>query len=514
LKIGQMKENGMIATALTATAILCGLALRWVHLGGQSLWNDEGDTALASQVSPAHVVSFSRSLTYPPLYPLLQYYWGLLFGNSESALRGVSALSGTLSIPVFYLLAKKILQDRMAVALAMWLFAFSIMQVWYSREARFYELASLFALVSLYALVLFLERQSVTLFAIIVLSSTASLYTHNMMFFYFLALNVTWLTYPSTRTLMRRVKEVLLADVVAAILYLPWLPSLLAQITRVQAGFWAPKPRVPNLFWTFALVAGIYLDYLKPLVSRLLDLSSHVAWGYVLVGVSLLSAALVAGGLWRVPPADRNRNISLLLYCFLPVMVVFAVSLVTKPVYIDRVFVISSAVAPIILAYPLAAQKGRRRRIMYGLLEIAVGVVVTFSLFGYLRYQQKEDWRGATASLLNIPVENRLIVFVPASGKVMFDYYSQRFGAASTGPSTMRGDNVSAVELAVESRKYSEIDAVLYEESLLKNKLAFDYLSRVCVPLEERRFYQVRFVRFMMPSDPPQALKLADGRKP
>jgi hypothetical protein len=195
-------------------------------------------------------------------------------------------------------------------------------------------------------------------------------------------------------------------------------------------------------------------------------------------------------------------------------MLVFAVSLVIKSVYIDRVFVISSAVAPIILAYPLAAQKGRRRRIMYGLLEIAVGVVVTFSLFGYLRYQQKEDWRGATASLLNIPVENRLIVFVPASGKVMFDYYSQRFGAASPGTSTMRGDNVSAVELAVESKKYSEIDAVLYEESLLKNKLAFDYLSRVCVPLEERRFYQVRFVRFMMPSDPPQALKLADGRKP
>ena len=80
---------------------------------------------------------------------------------------------------------------------------------------------------------------------------------------------------------------------VAAVLYLPWLPSLLAQITRVQAGFWVPKPRVPNLFWTFTLVAGFDLDYLKPLVSRLLDLSSHVAWGYVLVGVSLLTAAEV-----------------------------------------------------------------------------------------------------------------------------------------------------------------------------------------------------------------------------
>jgi Dolichyl-phosphate-mannose-protein mannosyltransferase len=48
---------------------------------------------------------------------------GVLFGNSEYALRALSAFFGTLSLPVFYFLAKKVLRDSMAVALAMWLFA-------------------------------------------------------------------------------------------------------------------------------------------------------------------------------------------------------------------------------------------------------------------------------------------------------------------------------------------------------------------------------------------------------
>jgi uncharacterized membrane protein len=207
---------------LTALAVLSALVLRWFHLGQVSLWWDEGFTFWASSLSPADVVRFARSDNQPPLYYLLQHYWGILFGNSEFALRGLSAFFGTLSLPVFYLLAKKVLKDSMAVALAMWLFAFSMKQVWYSREARAYEVASFFALVSLYGLVLFLEKRSAASFATIVLSIAASLYMHNMMFFYLLALNVIWLIYPAERALAQRMRELLLADILAGVLYLPW----------------------------------------------------------------------------------------------------------------------------------------------------------------------------------------------------------------------------------------------------------------------------------------------------
>src|SRR3984893_621977 len=303
----RFRARAAIATGLTALAVLSALVLRWFHLGQVSLWWDEGFTFWASSLSPSDVVRFARSDNQPPLYYLLQHYWGILFGNSEYALRGLSAFFGTLSLPVFYLLAKKVLKDSMAVVLATWLFAFSMKQVWYSREARTYELASFLALVALYALVLFLERRSAASFATIVLAATASLYSHNMMFFYLLALNVTWLIYPSERSWAERAKELQLADVLAGVLYLPWVPSLLAQIAYVHQGFWVPKPTVSTLFQTLSLIAGFYPDYLTAVAARFSPLSSNAAWVCVLTGVSLLCAALVAGGFWRVSRADRSR---------------------------------------------------------------------------------------------------------------------------------------------------------------------------------------------------------------
>jgi mannosyltransferase len=505
---------GVIATVLTTAAVLSAVGLRWFHLGKLSLWWDEGFTAWQSGLSPAELLRFARSDTYPPLYFFLQRYWAALFGNSEYALRALSALFGTLSVPVFYLLAKKVLRDSLAVALAMWLFAFSMMQVWYSREARSYELASFLALVSLYALVLFLERRSLLLFASIVLSVAASLYMHNMMFFYLLALNVTWLIYPSERTSAERLKELLLADILAGVLFLPWASSLLTQIATVGGHlWWVSRPTVSNLVQTLSIIAGFDIQYLSWLPSRLMPLSEQTAWVWVVAGTGFLCAALVGGGFWRVPKADSNRNLSLLLYCLLPIVVVFVLSQKGQPLYIERVFTASSVVAPIVLAYPLALQRGAKGGMLYGFLGIVLAATTALSAFGFLRYQEKENWRDATNSLLRIPEGNRLIVFVPPAGQILFDYYSQRSPATDRGlakiglpasfripapPARITGpSDLNGLKLAVESRKYSEIDLVLAHENMTDPRgLALDCMNGTFVRYEEQRFYGVRIVRF------------------
>ncbi len=183
-------------------------------------------------------------------------------------------------------------------------------------------------------------------------------------------------------------------------------------------------------------------------------------------------------------------------------------------VFIDRVFVDSSAVVPIVFAYPLALQKGPKGRILYGFLGIVLGATTALSGFGYLRYQEKEDWRGATSSLLRIPERNRLIVFAPKSGEILFDYYARRSpaiapGVAKTGlpesfherfpPQKGRiadASDTNRLKLAVESKKYSEIDLVLYHDP---HELVLDYLNRVFVRQEEQRFHGVRIVRFLAP---------------
>src|SRR5215469_7093726 len=510
-----------IATGVTAVAVLCAVALRWFNLAGQSLYVDEGQTNFAANLSPAKIIRFAQSTDHPPLYFLLEHYWIRLFGNSESALRAMSALFGTLSLPVFYLLAKKVLKDSMAVALAMWLFAFSMAQIWYSREARSYEMASFLAVVSLYALVLFLERPSTTLFATSVLAAVASLYSHNMMLFYVFALNVVWLTYPSERTWTRRLRELLLADVLIGALYLPWLPSLSKQasVDIVQKMFWATRPTVRNLFATLSFIAGLNRTYLGWLPSRLLSQPPAAAGLLVDWAIALLCSILLACGLSRLPKADRKRSGSLLLFGLVPIFAVFVFSQITTPLFIDRIFTNSSVVFPIVFAFPLTVRTGRKEHVLYGVLSFVLALVTSLSAFGYLRYQQKPDWRDAISSLLRIPERKRLLVFIPRMGEPLFDYYIQKSPAGSQELAKFalpvsyvesfpppRGGQIHAADLnrlkhAVEAGKYPEIDLLLSgERHDDPNETVAGYLSQVYVPVGEERFYGVRFLRFVAPS--------------
>src|SRR5947209_117989 len=200
-----------IAAAWTIAAVLAGGLVRWLTLGKQSLWWDEGFSLWASRLRPAEIVRYAQSSDTPPLYFLIQHYWNAVFGDSEYALRALSAFFGTLSMVVFYFLVKKLLKDSMAIAVAMWLFAGSMMQIWYSQEARFYAMLTFLMLVGLYSLILFLERRSAISFGVIVSCFVISLYTHNMVVFYVFALNAVWLIYPSERTFTQRIREAFLA---------------------------------------------------------------------------------------------------------------------------------------------------------------------------------------------------------------------------------------------------------------------------------------------------------------
>ena len=514
----------MIAFGVVSFAVLCGVFFRWYHLASQSIWFDEGFTAFAASLSPRNVVRYAQSTDAPPLYFLLEHYWVAIFGNSEAGLRSSSALVGTLSIPVFYGLARKVLKDGMAVALAMWLFAFSIMQVWFSREARTYELASFVALVGLYALILFLERRTWLLFATIVLSIAFSLYLHNMLFFYLLGLNVLWITYPSDRPWIRRLWEVVSADALAVIAYLPWVPSLWHQVATqvVHKGFWASRPTAEVFFRTLSVLAGFSLDYLFALGTRFMPLAPRAIWIGVLSTVALLCSAMIAGGFLRAPAAWKRKNIALLSYGLIPVLAIFAFSRISTPLFTERIFTNTSMILPIVFALPLAVRRRGSERILYGILAVVLAVTTALSLIGYLRYQQKEDWRSATASVLAIPNSNKLVVFVARSGEILFDYYINHFSGAgphlakmglpigyseSFPPPRVEAPieslaDFTKLKVAVDSGRYSEIDLVLSHEIYDDpHESVLDYLSRSFGRQEDKQFYGVRVIRFFAPSN-------------
>ena len=93
---------------------------------------------------------------HPPLYHVLVHFWMAAFGQTEVAVRSFSVLVGVAAIPVAYWAGSRIF-DRRTGLIASMLVALSPFQIWYSQEARMYELLFLAGLLSTAFLVLSLR---------------------------------------------------------------------------------------------------------------------------------------------------------------------------------------------------------------------------------------------------------------------------------------------------------------------------------------------------------------------
>lgn len=140
---------------------LAGATLRFATLGRQSYWYDELATVAVLRHSfggMLHAVATREATPY--LYYVLAWPWTRLFGLHETALRSLSALAGTLTIPATYAAGRAFVSRRAGVIAAA-LVAFNPFLVWYSQEARAYALLVLFAALSL----VFLARRNLVWWA-------------------------------------------------------------------------------------------------------------------------------------------------------------------------------------------------------------------------------------------------------------------------------------------------------------------------------------------------------------
>ncbi len=131
---------------MVALTILAGL-LRFSTLGTQSFWSDEAVTVTLLRADFRDMLALiPDSESTPPLYYVLAWPWTRLVGADELGLRSLSALAGTLTVPLAAAAAWSLVSKRAAVITAA-LVAVNPLLVWYSQEARAYSL-----LVSLVAL--------------------------------------------------------------------------------------------------------------------------------------------------------------------------------------------------------------------------------------------------------------------------------------------------------------------------------------------------------------------------
>jgi hypothetical protein len=124
-------------------------ALRLLRLDFQPLWGDEGWSLYFATLDLPHMLALTAEDIHPPFYYALLHLWIGLAGSTPVAVRLFSVGVGTLTVPLLFLVGRRLFGPSPA-ALAAFILALAPFHVYYSQEVRMYGLVTLLGLASTY----------------------------------------------------------------------------------------------------------------------------------------------------------------------------------------------------------------------------------------------------------------------------------------------------------------------------------------------------------------------------
>lgn len=405
-----------------ATATLVAFVARVWALGDASLWYDEGYSVIAAARSlPGLFSTIVPADNNPPLHYLFLALAIRLFGMGEFAVRFVSLIPGVLMVPLAYVTAAEVLHGhpgrRTASAVAgvsaAALVSLSPYLIFYAQEARMYSQLALFALLALWTL-LWATRPGahtprdpwpwLAHGAAIALM----LYSH-----YAGVLLLPALAAYALLVGGRAFGRWLLAAVFGLLLWLPWLPSALAQVRRFGT--------VPEYF-PAQLQFG---DVLGQIVTRFLGVAS-MPLAFSLAGALLVAALLAVVSLWRTDAALARRITLLVLAAALPMLLTAGLATVV-PKFVPRYAIVATpallVTAPVVLV-ALLWNRHPAGRVVYGGL---VALALLASLGGAWQaartpFLGKDDVRGVARYITERAKPEQAVLHVRNTPEA-FDYY-------------------------------------------------------------------------------------------
>lgn len=386
-----------------AALLLGGAALRFATLGAQSYWFDEAQAAHELGRSFGSMVhGLLAKETNPPLYFVLGWVWGHIFGTGEVALRSLSALAGVAAIWLAYACGRELV-SRSAGLVAAALVAISPFMIWYSQEAREYMLLSALSAASLLWFVRARRTGTRRALGWWSLFSALALCTH-----FFAAFLVwpeaAWLLWSLRR---RAVPAILPPVVVQGAL----LPLAFTHATHSLLGFIAVTPlsmRIRQVPVAFAL-GNLYQSGLLT---------------YGVIGAVVLAAAVI---MLLVAGAERGALhgaglAAVLAGCVLVLPILAALA--------GHDFYIPRALMPAWI--PLAVLVGAACTARHARLPGAVLALSLLALFAYgqVRIQsssqyERPDWRGVAAALGRARTA-RAVVLYDSLGSDPLRFYLRR----------------------------------------------------------------------------------------
>jgi mannosyltransferase len=374
-----------------------GAFLRLFLIANKSIWLDEAFSIAISQRSLFDVLRMVvRTDTHPPLYYLLLKIW-LLFGSSETQARSLSAIFSIAAIPLMYMVAASLFEDRRAGLLGAAILAFSPFQIWYAQEVRMYAMLTFFVLASAYFFIRALQTGALAFWAGYILTTSLALYTDNGAIWYVASISIFFLL--ARRRFSERLPGWLVSNLFVGLAYLPWLPFFIRQTQQVTESFWLPPP-------SFQSVLGAFLDF--------------QSYNFPLIEISLLYLTTIFVWAFIVPRKSWQQQLAT-LWLFLPIVVSLLLSL-RQPIFLSR-NLIAASLGYYLLVIAILLKFNSRRLVLALFLPLLAMNLVSIGRNAWVI--QKEDWRDAAQYVANAirGKQDGLVVFLPGYAELPFQYY-------------------------------------------------------------------------------------------
>lgn len=511
-----MKQNrtwvAIIGVLLLATFI------RFYHIDVQSFWNDEGNSARLSERSIELIIEGTASDVHPPLYYLLLKGWQILLGNSEFSLRAFSAFLGVLIIPLIFAAGRELIGNAgLGVALTgAFLAAINPALVYYSQEARMYQMLALWATLSTILLIYFLSSQKWKMLygLAYVLVVAAGLYTHYFFPAVLIAQNLIFAIWLLRQTKMRheypgqaskesrpayqgnqpywRTLMIWLAMMVGILLiYFPWIPIFLRQVGGKAAA------RQPLL--EFIADSGTWMAF-GPTIDFQEVILPTLAYTILLITGLIFSR--------RLRQNSISFSSSLALSMFVPIIFMWLMG-ATRPAFYKFLLV---AIPPLCLlaggGWSLIWRFVNRRPVSY-LLVIAAIPIAGLILIGTGQslsnmtndpHYWRADYRAMAAKIRAEAGSSAAVILNAANQWEVFTYYYQDGVPVIPFPVSYPDPKSVDEALTTITAQIDRVYAIFWGEAERDpNRLVERWLDDHAFKAETEWFGDVRFVTYAMP---------------
>ncbi len=304
----------------------------------ESIWGDEGFSAILSMKSIPEIIKIISKDTSPPLYNITEHLAFKYFGVGEVTIRGLSLFYFLLCILFVYLIASMIWSKKTgflaAAATALNPFFFI-----YAFEGRMYSILALGVTASMYfflRIFSFKGNQTINYVGYIFFTLFA-IYSHHFAFFALIVQGV-WVIKEFFSGKRRTSFAVIKSLALVGILYIPWTIPLYKQITMVKGGFWLGKPTTKDL-------AVLIFDYLGRGIKLLNFKIPFVPYKIYEIAPFAVFATLATRKWWK----SIEKTLFFLLWFLSPILITWAISQKFTSIFFNRYLLYTIPAAMIIL---------------------------------------------------------------------------------------------------------------------------------------------------------------------